>query len=592
MVATRKNITKLIDIIMIIKQRTSNTNSEYDSDVSILERIYHQRNITDESQLDVSLSKLLDYRLLSGIDTAITILIDALKQQAKICIVGDFDADGATSCVLSMRGLKAFGFNHVSYQVPNRFDYGYGLTPEIVSYIANERGNKPDLIITVDNGISSIKGVALAKQLGISVIVTDHHLPGAELPNADAIVNPNQADDKFASKMLAGVGVMFYLLMALRATLRKHDWFTTQNVTEPQLAQWLDIVALGTVADVVPLDQNNRILVSQGLARIRAGKCCPGILALLKVAGKDFKRCVSSDIGFSIGPRLNAAGRLDDITIGIECLLTDDNNIAMEYAQKLDQLNRERREIETEMRESAEQYLSKLQDIETTSGELPLGLCLYDSDWHQGVIGILASRIKERVHRPVIAFAKGDDGEIKGSARSISGCHIRDVLEAVSAAHPGLILKFGGHAMAAGLSLFENSFEQFNKAFSEELNKTLDKESLKNVIYSDGELDNEQLNLQTAESLRYAMPWGQGFPEPVFDGEFEVVNSRVVGKKHLKLLLRGSDSDDVYDAIAFNQSDDHNLQQDDIISIAYRLDVNEYLGRESLQLMVEYIFHE
>ncbi len=581
---------------MIIKQRGNanqiNREDQFNTDFSILDRIYQQRNITNKSQLDISLSKLLDYRLLKGIDTAVELLIAALNEQLNICVVGDFDADGATSCTLSMRGLKALGFKNVSYQVPNRFDYGYGLTPEIVNYIANESRDKPDLIITVDNGISSIHGVALAKQLGIQVIVTDHHLPGAELPTADAIVNPNQPDDKFPSKMLAGVGVMFYLLMALRAELRNQNWFSLNNIVEPQLAQWLDIVALGTVADVVPLDQNNRILVSQGLARIRAGKCSPGILALLKVAGKDFRRCIAGDIGFSIGPRLNAAGRLDDITIGIECLLTDDENVALDYAQKLDQLNRERREIESEMRASAEQYLSKIQSLDNSSEELPFGLCLYDPDWHQGVIGILASRIKERVHRPVIAFAKGNEGEIKGSARSISGCHIRDVLEAVSATHPGLILKFGGHAMAAGLSLRENSFEQFNAAFCEELNKCLDKESLQNIIYSDGELDNVQLSLKTAESLRYAMPWGQGFPEPVFDGEFEVVNSRVVGQKHLKLLLRGSDSDDVYDAIAFNQSDDHDLQQDDIISIAYRLDVNEYLGRESLQLMVEHIFHE
>jgi len=577
---------------VIIKQRASeNSTTQLDSDVSILDRIYQHRNITDTAQLDISLSKLLDYRLLKDIDVAVKILIDALTTQRKICIVGDFDADGATSCALSLRGLHALGFKQVTYQVPNRFDYGYGLTPEIVNYIANDSNNKPDLIITVDNGISSINGVSLAKELGMDVIVTDHHLPGSELPCADAIVNPNQPSDEFPSKMLAGVGVMFYLLMALRAELRQQNWFSENNVAEPQLAKWLDIVALGTVADVVPLDQNNRILVSQGLARIRAGKCCPGILALLKVAGKDYQRCVASDIGFSIGPRLNAAGRLDDITIGIECLLTDDINIATGYAQQLEQLNRDRRTIESEMRESAEQHLAKLQTIDTSSGDMPLGICLFDPEWHQGVIGILASRIKERAHRPVIAFAKGNNGEIKGSARSIPGLHIRDVLEAVSAANPSLILKFGGHAMAAGLSLLESDFDKFNSAFNDELNKILDKDLLENIILSDGELDCEQLTLKTAETIRYAMPWGQDFPEPVFDGEFEVVNSRVVGQKHLKLVLRGADSDDVYDAIAFNQSDDHKLQVDDIISIAYRLDVNEYLGRESLQLMVEYIEH-
>ncbi len=578
---------------MIIKHRHSKNKSlEFDVNSSILERIYLQRNITDISQLETTLKNLHDFRTLKDIDTAVSILIESLKTQRKICIVGDFDADGATSCALTMRGLKEFGFNHVTYQVPNRFDFGYGLTPEIVNYIANESNGKPDLIITVDNGISSINGVALAKQLGIDVIVTDHHLPGSELPVANAIVNPNQATDKFPSKMLAGVGVMFYLLMALRAELRQQNWFVSSNKTEPQLAKWLDIVALGTVADVVPLDQNNRILVSQGLARIRAGHCCPGILALLKVAGRDHTRCVASDIGFTVGPRLNSAGRLDDMTIGIECLLTDDTDIAMQYAQQLDQLNKDRREIESEMRASAEQHLATLNLSENDAEHMPLGLCLYDPSWHQGVIGILASRIKERIHRPVIVFAQGKDGEIKGSARSIPGLHIRDVLEAVSTSCPGLILKFGGHAMAAGLSLHEASYEQFNTAFCAELDKCLDKDLLQNVIYSDGELNTDDLTLKTAENIRYAMPWGQGFPEPVFDGEFEVVNSRVLGKKHLKLVLRGADSDDVYDAIAFNQSEDHDLQSDDIISIAYRLDVNEYQGRESLQLMVEHIFHE
>ncbi len=578
---------------MIIKHRVDDKSTiQFDSDSSILDRIYQQRNITDKAQLDISLAKLHDYTLLKGLDTAVAILIDSLKSQQKICIVGDFDADGATSCALALRGLTALGYKHVSYQVPNRFDFGYGLTPEIVNYIAADSVNKPDLIITVDNGISSVDGVAVAKQLGIDVIVTDHHLPGLELPAADAIVNPNQPNDEFPSKMLAGVGVMFYLLMALRAALRRQDWFKLNNQTEPQLAKWLDIVALGTIADVVPLDHNNRILVAQGLARIRAGKCCPGILALLKVAGKDYQRCVASDIGFTIGPRLNAAGRLDDITIGIECLLTDDNTIAMQYAQQLDQLNRDRKNIESDMRESAEQHLAALNLSGSNSEDMPLGLCLYDPTWHQGVIGILASRLKERAHRPVIAFAKSTNGEIKGSARSIPGLHIRDVLESVSAAYPKLILKFGGHAMAAGLSLLETDFEQFNTAFCNELNNTLDKELLQNIIYSDGELEDEHLTLKTATSLRYAIPWGQGFPEPVFDGEFEVVNSRIVGQKHLKLVLRGAESDTEYDAIAFNQSENNELQINDVISIAYRLDVNEYLGRESLQLMVEHIFHE
>jgi len=578
---------------MIIKQRINdNSKLAIEKDCSLLERIFKQRNITEESQLNISLSTLFDFKLLKGIDLAVELLITALRSQAKICVVGDFDADGATSCTLALRGLKSLGYKYVKYQVPNRFDFGYGLSPEIVDYIAKDKKNKPDLLITVDNGISSIAGVVLAKKLGMKVIVTDHHLPGSALPDADAIVNPNQPDDTFPSKMLAGVGVMFYVLMALRAELRNQNWFVMNNASEPSLAQWLDIVALGTIADVVPLDQNNRILVSQGLARIRAGKCVPGILALLKVAGRDYQRCVASDIGFTVGPRLNAAGRLDDITIGIECLLTDDVDVAMKYAQQLDQLNRDRREIETEMRVSADQHLSQLKISNDNSETMPMGLCLYDPQWHQGVIGILASRIKESVHRPVIAFAKGQNGEIKGSARSIPGCHIRDVLESVSAKNPGLILKFGGHAMAAGLSLLEHDFDKFNAVFTEQLSTILNEDMLQNVIYSDGELVNEELTLQTAESIRYAMPWGQGFPEPVFDGEFEVVNSKVVGKKHLKLVLRGADSDNVYDAIAFNQSEKHNLQSNDIISIAYRLDVNEYLGRQSLQLMVEHIIND
>ncbi|MGD8483353.1 MAG: single-stranded-DNA-specific exonuclease RecJ [Thioalkalispiraceae bacterium] len=552
---------------------------------SVLARVYAARNITSAEQLDYSFKVLHNWQDLKGIQQAIELLSDALQLQQRVIIVGDFDADGATSSALAMRGLRAMGFQKVDYRVPDRFRFGYGLTPEIVEHIA---GLEPDLIVTVDNGISSIEGVKAAKQRGIKVLVTDHHLPGEQLPDADAIVNPNQPGDAFPCKSLAGVGVMFYVLMALRAKLRELNWFENNSLAEPNLAQWLDIVALGTVADVVPLEHANRILVSQGIARMRAGQLSPGIKALLEVAGRNHQRLVASDLGFTVGPRINAAGRLDDMSLGIECLLTDSQPEAREYAQRLDTLNRERRQIETGMQEQAMQFLD---DFLAQHGhdDLPVGLCLFEADWHEGVIGILASRIKDKLHRPVIAFAQNENGDLKGSARSVKGVHIRDVLDTIAARHPAMISKFGGHAMAAGLSLPKANLADFRQAFAEEVARHLGRDELYGTIYSDGELSESDLDMELAQLLRDAGPWGQQFEEPVFDGVFELVNRRIVGEKHLKLVVRLPSGSQCYDAIAFNTTDEDWPEQVEQVQLAYRLDVNEFRGNQNLQLMVEYI---
>ena len=549
----------------------------------VLSRIYAARDVKANEELDYSLANLLPYQDLLGMSAATTLLADAVMQNKRIVIVGDFDADGATSSALMMRALRMFGAQQVTYLVPNRFTFGYGLTPEIVE-LAAER--KPDLLITVDNGISSIAGVRAAKQHGMQVIVTDHHLPGDELPEADAIVNPNQPGDSFPCKSLAGVGVALYVMFSLRAELRERDWFAQQGMVMPNLAVLLDLVALGTVADVVPLERNNRILVAQGLARIRQGKCCAGVAALLKIAGRNQKTCVASDFGFAVAPRLNAAGRLEDMSIGIECLLTDDPKQALALAQQLDALNHERRSIEQDMREQA---FAALDSLQIDDAQQPVGVCLYDASWHQGVIGILASRVKERLHRPVIAFAPGDNGELKGSARSIPGLHIRDALDAVAAHNPGLITKFGGHAMAAGLSLPESEFGRFCRAFDAEVRQQLDEEDLKGILHSDGELTSNDLNLAFAETLRNAGPWGQGFPEPSFDGEFELVSRRIVGERHLKLMLRKPGEQDCIDGIAFNITDTDWPVQVKRVQLVYRLDVNEFQGMRTAQLMVEHI---
>ncbi|HEY7884488.1 MAG TPA: single-stranded-DNA-specific exonuclease RecJ, partial [Cellvibrionaceae bacterium] len=497
----------------------------------LLCRVYGARGVTSERELEHNLAALAPPDL-KGITEAVSLLTDAVVADARVLIVGDFDADGATSSALAVLALKAMGLKQVDFLVPNRFEYGYGLTPEIVAVAAEF---EPDLIVTVDNGISSIDGVAAAQALGIAVLITDHHLPGAELPAAEAMVNPNQPGCTFPSKNLAGVGVIFYVMNALRRELSQIGWFAESGIAEPNMAQFLDLVALGTVADVVPLDHNNRILVAQGLKRIRARVTRPGILALLEVAGRAPERLVAGDLGFTVGPRLNAAGRLDDMSIGIRCLLTDDESEARILASELDGFNRDRKAIESGMQREALAMLEKIGLSETDA--LPWGLCLYDANWHQGVIGILASRIKDRLHRPVIVFADSDEHTIKGSARSIPGLHIRDALDAVAAHYPAILQKFGGHAMAAGMSIKREDYTAFAEAFDAEVRRQLNDDDLQAVILSDGELTADEFTLPLAQSLRDAGPWGQHFTEPTFDGEFFVVQQRLVGEKHLKLVL-------------------------------------------------------
>ena len=547
----------------------------------VLARAYALRQVTAPREVEYRLQHLLPMEGLKGMEEAVTLLQEVLLAEGHILVVGDFDADGATSCALALRALRSMG-GRVSYLVPNRFEYGYGLTPEIVAVAAARR---PDLIVTVDNGIASLAGVEAAARRNIPVLVTDHHLPAERLPAAAAIVNPNQPGDDFPSKHLAGVGVIFYVMMALRARLRDSGWFAARGGEAPNMAALLDLVALGTVADVVPLDVNNRILVAQGLARIRRDHCCAGIRALLQVAGRERSAIGAADLGFALGPRLNAAGRLRDMSLGIECLLCDDEARALELARQLDALNRERRRIEGEMKAEA---LAHLETLELASGEaLPRGLCLYHPQWHQGVIGILAARIKERLHRPVIVFARAGAGELKGSARSVPGLHIRDALDEVAARHPRLLSKFGGHAMAAGLSLREADYPDFSRAFDEVVCGHLREEDLQGVVLSDGELEAGDLNLEAALALREGGPWGQAFPEPVYDGVFEVLEQRVVGGHHLKLRLGHPGGGLPLDAIAFNT--DESACASERIHLAYRLDVNEYRGSRRPQLVIEHI---
>tara|TARA_B100001179_G_scaffold39644_1_gene25835 strand:+ start:2217 stop:3821 length:1605 start_codon:yes stop_codon:yes gene_type:complete len=528
-----------------------------------------------------------------GMESAVDLLIEALQRQKHILIVSDFDVDGATSCALAIKALTEFGVKQVEYIVPNRFEYGYGLTPEIVDLA---KTLNPYLLITVDNGTSSIDGVKAAKKAGIKVLITDHHLAAEELPNADAIVNPNLPSCEFPSKSIAGVGVIFYVMLALRTRLREINWFTDRGLQEPNMAALLDLVALGTVADVVPLDRNNRILIDEGLKRIRAGQTCPGILALLEVANRKVRQLSASDLGFSIGPRLNAAGRLDDMSTGIECLLAKEQGSAYQLALQLDAMNQDRRQIEADMREQAFAYLEEL--LLEEDG-IPPALCVYDPRWHQGVIGILASRIKDRFNRPVIAFAEASrdespaekGAELKGSARSIKGFHIRDALDAVACHHPGLITRFGGHAMAAGLSLDKSRLTEFTKAFEAEAARMLSEEQLTATLFSDGEIETAWFSMEIAEQLEQAGPWGQEFPEPLFDGKFEIVQFRVVGEKHLKMSLSPIGSTAcTLDAIAFNVETEF-WPTDDTreIEIFYRMEVNEFRGNRSLQLVVERI---
>lgn len=548
----------------------------------VLRQVYLNRGITRAEQLDRSLKNLPTYQSLSGIDKAVSIIKEAIQQNKKISIVADFDADGATSCALAVRGLHMLGAKSVEFVVPDRFKFGYGLTPEIVDVALQ---SKPDLIITVDNGISSIDGVAHAIEQGCQVVVTDHHLPPKELPKADAIVNPQLLGDEFPSKAIAGVGVMFYVLLALRAQLSRDGAF--DSVKPPNLATLLDIVALGTVADVVPMDETNRKLVQQGLLRIQAERCVPGIKALLRIAKREPARVVASDLGFAIGPYLNAAGRLDDMSLGIRCLLTDDKREAQDIAEQLDMLNHERRSIEDDMKQDAYKILASL-SVKDQQAE-QWGVCLFDEHWHQGVIGILASRIKEKLNRPVIAFAKSNEDEVKGSARSIPGLHIRDTLDDIASQYPQLLRKFGGHAMAAGMSLAAKDLALFTALFNEAVKQRLNAEKPENVFLVDGEIPDEEINLALAETLRNGGPWGQSFPEPVFVGTFKVKNARILAQKHIKLELETQQKCRKIDAIYFNVDKPDSIIGLANVTLVYTLDVNTYMGRSRVQLMVKHI---
>ena len=570
-----------------VLRRSVNTGLQFNDSVHpLIQKIYKQRTISDADELELGLNNLLTPDKLMGIGDAVELLMIALEQQQRVLIVADFDADGATSCVVAINCLKQFGLKQIDYVVPNRFEFGYGLTPEIVEL---GRLKNPDLIITVDNGISSVAGVECANAAGIAVLITDHHIAPSHLPAAQAILNPNQPGCEFPSKCIAGVGVTFYLMLALRSHLRSLNWFEKSNLEEPNLANQLDLVALGTIADVVALDRNNRILVDEGVKRIRAGKARPGIEALLKVSNREANRLKASDIGYSLAPRLNAAGRLEDMSVGIECLLSESENEAYHYALSLDGINRDRKKIEADMREQAWEALD---EISMKTEDLPPGICLFDDRWHQGVVGIIASRIKDKFHRPSIAFAQVDGSEeLKGSARSVKGFHIRDALDQVATKNPGLIDKFGGHAMAAGLSLNKNDFEAFDHAFTEEVGRLLDEDQLKARVFSDGWVEAKWLNLQVAYLIEEAGPWGQEFPEPLFDGRFNLVQHRKVGENHLKMMLSPTDDPSrTLDAIAFNVDAGHWPDQNSSeIEITYRIETNHFQGNISLQLVVEHI---
>lgn len=550
----------------------------------LLDRLYRARRIQNTKELDRTLKSMLNPNQLYGIEQAVNLLVEAYQQQQKIVIVGDFDADGATSTALSVLALRQLGFSDVDYLVPNRFEQGYGLSIPVAE-MAIEKGVQ--LLMTVDNGVSSFDGVAFLKEKGIRVLVTDHHLPPETLPPADAIVNPNLSQCHFPSKSLAGVGVAFYLMLAVRAKFRELGIFTAE--TQPNFTDLLDLVALGTIADVVPLDQNNRILAYQGLMRIRARRCRPGIIALAEVANRNVEQFTSSDLGFCIGPRLNAAGRLDNMSIGVELLLANEMSKARELALDLDQLNQTRKEIEAGMKLEA---IKICQNLTALFKELPYGITLYQPDWHQGVLGIVSSRIKDQYHRPVIAFTQDGEGILKGSARSIEGLHMRDVLERIHSQHPNMILKFGGHAMAAGLSIREEYFADFQHIFNQTVADWFDEEHMQSIIWTDGELNSNEFNLETAELIKSVGTWGQGFPEPCFDGEFKILDQRAIGqnKNHLKMLLEPKQGGVLLDAIAFNI--DTRLYPDLSIKqarLAYKLEINEFRGNRSLQLLVDYI---
>ncbi|HIJ22471.1 MAG: single-stranded-DNA-specific exonuclease RecJ [Gammaproteobacteria bacterium] len=541
----------------------------------LLDRIYRARGITHNDHLDHSLKRLLPISSLKNVAQAAEIVANSIRDGERIVVVADYDADGATACSVCMRGLGAMGAD-INYVVPDRKKHGYGLSPQVVD-LALEY--EPQLLITVDNGISSIEGVAAAKQRGMKVVVTDHHLPGEQLPDADVIVNPNQLGDDFKSPNLAGVGVAFYLVCAVKQVM--------QHAFNP--ASLLDLVAVGTVADVVQLDHNNRILVTQGIQRIRQGQCAPGVSALLSVAGREQQRVVATDFGFAVGPRINAAGRMAEMGAGIDCLLSESLVEAQPQAVVLDQINRQRREVEGEMREEAEQIIESLHiDLAT----VPAGVALYQPHWHEGVVGIVAGRIKEQLHRPTIVFARGEGGVLKGSARSIPGVHIRDLLDLLSKQQGELILKFGGHAMAAGLSIREEDFQRFHDNYQQLVKMSVDSDLLEEVVRIDGGLSTEERTLTVAAELQQAGPWGQGFPEPLFQDSFILDSWRIVGERHLKMVLRDCQSGKSYDAIAFNQSEQSLFERGGMVDLVYKLDVNRWQGRESLQLMVNAITTE
>ncbi|ELC7701255.1 single-stranded-DNA-specific exonuclease RecJ [Salmonella enterica] len=569
-----------------LRRREADETAELPADLPpLLRRLYASRGVRSARELERSVKGMLPWQQLSGIDNAVEILYNAFREGIRIIVVGDFDADGATSTALSVLGMRALGCDNISYLVPNRFEDGYGLSPEVVDQ-AKARGAQ--LIVTVDNGISSHAGVAHAKTLGIPVIVTDHHLPGDTLPEAEAIINPNLRDCEFPSKSLAGVGVAFYLMLALRTFLRDKGWFDERNIAPPNLAELLDLVALGTVADVVPLDANNRILTWQGLSRIRAGKCRPGIKALLEISNRDPQQLAASDLGFALGPRLNAAGRLDDMSVGVALLLCDNLGEARVLASELDALNQTRKEIEQGMQAEA---LILCEKLERSSETLPGGLAMYHPEWHQGVVGILASRIKERFHRPVIAFAPAGDGTLKGSGRSIQGLHMRDALERLDTLYPDLMIKFGGHEMAAGLSLEEHKFEQFQQRFGELVTEWLDPALLQGEVISDGPLSAAEMSMEVAQLLRDAGPWGQMFPEPLFDGRFRLLQQRLVGERHLKVMVEPVGGGPLLDGIAFNIDTtcwpDNGVRE---VELAYKLDINEFRGNRSLQIIIDDIW--
>ena len=564
---------------LVIERRAVTASGVLDARLHpVLQRAYAARGVRDSQELALTLDRLVPVSTLDCIEAAVKLILE--HRERRILVVGDFDADGATSTALLVRCLRAWGFANVDFLVPNRFEFGYGLTPEIVGLAALRA---PSLIITVDNGISSVAGVAAARARGIQVLITDHHLPGAELPAAEVIVNPNVPGSRFASRALAGVGVAFYVMAAVRRELDARG-----TVAMPPVADFLDLVALGTVADLVPLDANNRVLVSQGIRRIRAGRAVPGIRALLAIAGRSVPSLTAADLGYAIGPRLNAAGRLDDMSIGIRCLLSDSDSEALTLATRLDQLNVERREIEAKMQGAALTAVARLRDPD---GPVRHGVCLFDAEWHQGVVGLVASRIKDRVRRPVIAFARNADGSLRGSARSVPGIHIRDVLDGIAARHPELISRFGGHAMAAGLSLEECNLDAFAVAFDVEVARWRDPAIPSNRVETDGELAADEIALETAQALREGGPWGQAFPEPCFDGIFAVKNARVVGDKHLKMWVTTADRTRAFDAIAFNfkGADENPPLPDGDVRLVYRLDINEYKGERRLQLLVDHL---